>query len=176
MLDVRLGAEGDCSRDEELVAPPNDPLTLDGVSGSGLSSSSGGIRLTKSLKGGMICSYPWRDDLSESSVVRGGCFKVGGIVCSIPTKDGADELLASMRGLLSGALRTGSCGMRGSAQPAVSPKPVTGLDSMNMAVSSTAKSIRWRRHVISCGRHFETKERCSRRSGQVSGQWDKGSR
>ena len=112
----------------------NEDLSLSGVGGNDLSSSSGGVCLTKSLKGGIVCSYPISDDFRVSFVVRGGCFKVGGIVCSIPASDGVDELFVRKGGLLSGTLSTGSCGIRGSAQPAVSPKPVTGFDSMNMAV------------------------------------------
>jgi hypothetical protein len=154
------------------VAPNENPLTLSGVGGSGLSSGSGGVCLTKSLKRGMCCSYPMGDDLNVSFVVTGGCFKVGGMVCSIPTSDGVDELFVRKGGLLSGTLSSGSCGMRGNAQPAVSPKPVTGLDSMNMAVGCAAESIRWRRHGVGCGRHSETKESWSRCSGQVSGRRD----
>ena len=112
----------------------NEDLSLSGVGGNDLSSSSGGVCLIKSLKGGIVCSYPISDDFRVSFVVRGGCFKVGGIVCSIPASDGVDELFFRKGGLLSGSLSTGSCGIRGSAQPAVSPKPVTGLDSMDMAV------------------------------------------
>ena len=152
----------------------NEDLSLSGVGGNDLSSSSGGVCLTKSLKGGIVCSYPIRDDFRVSFVVRGGCFKVGGIVCSIPASDGVDELFVRKGGLLSGTLSTGSCGIRGSAQPAVSPKPVTGLDSMNMAVSFATELLKWRRHVVSRGRVFETKDSCSRRSGQLSGRRDKG--
>ena len=154
------------------MAPKENPLTLSGVGGSGLSSASGGVCRTKSLKGGICCSYPTRDDLYVSFVVRGGCFKVGGMVCSIPTSDGVDELFVRRGGLLSGTLSIGSCGIRGNAQPAVSPKPVTGLDSMNMAVGCTAESIGWRRHIVGCGRHLETKKSCSRCSWQVSGRRD----
>jgi hypothetical protein len=149
-------------------------LWLSHVGGSGLLSSSGGVRVRKSLKGGMVCSYPFKDHLNESFVVSGGCFKVGGMVCSIPASDGVDELLVRKGGLLSGILSTGSCGMRGSTQPAVSPKPVTGLDSINMAVGSAAKLIRWQTHVVSGGRQFETKKPCSRCSGQVSDRRDNG--
>jgi hypothetical protein len=157
------------------VASNDDFLTVSGVGGSGLPSSSGGVCLTKSLNGGMVCSYPSRDDLiALSFIVSGGCFKVGGMLCSIPDTEGFDELFFRKGGLLSGTLSTGSCGMRGSAQPAVSPKPVTGLDSMNMAVGFAAEVIRWRRHVVSCGRQFETKESCARCSGLVSGGRDKG--
>jgi hypothetical protein len=157
------------------VASNDDFLTVSGVGGSGLPSSSGGVCLTKSLNGGMVCSYPSRDDLiALSFIVSGGCSKVGGMLCSIPASEGFDELFFRKGGLLSGTLLTGSCGMRGSAQPAVSPKPVTGLDSMNMAVGFAAEVIRWRRHVVSCGRQFETKEPCARCSGLVSGGRDKG--
>jgi hypothetical protein len=97
--------------------------------------------LTKSLKGGMCCSNPIRDDLIVSFAVRGGCLEVGGMLCSIPTSDAVDELFVRKGGFLSGTLSTGSCGIRGSAQPAVSPNPVTGLDSMNMAVGCTAELI-----------------------------------
>ena len=124
-----------------VLAPNDDFLTLSGVGGSGLPSSSGGVCLTKSLKGGICCSNPIRDDLIVSFVVRGGCLEVGGMLCSIPTSDAVDELFVRKGGLLSGTLSTGSCGIRGSAQPAVSPNPVTGLDSMNMAVGCTAELI-----------------------------------
>lgn len=105
-----------------MLFPNDDLLTCNGVGGKGLSSSSGGVRLTNSWKGMTVCSKLLRDEFDVSVVVYGGLFRgAGGMVCSIPFNDGVEEFTVRICGRRRGTLGTGSCGMSGSAQPAVSP-------------------------------------------------------
>jgi hypothetical protein len=104
-----------------MSSPKEDLLTLKGVGGSGLFSSGGGVHLTNSWKGMIVCSNPLEAVLAVSVEVKGSRFIVGGIVCSIPCSEGVDDLAVRICGRLRGTLGTGSCGRRGRAQPAVSP-------------------------------------------------------
>jgi hypothetical protein len=105
-----------------MLSPNDDLLICNGVGGKGFSSSSGGVRLMNSWKGRTVCSKPLRDELDVSVVVYGGRFRGAvGMVCSIPISDGVDEIAFRICGRRRGTLGTGSCGMSGSAQPAVSP-------------------------------------------------------
>ena len=61
----------EASREEaQVLSPRDDLLTWNGVGGKGLSSSSGGVRLTKSWKGITVCSKPLRDELDVSALFK----------------------------------------------------------------------------------------------------------